>query len=776
MSRVSSSRPRLVSRLVCHLGGLVTCLLAAPVLAFQAAGVSCNDDPLRPDVCRIELADGLAIEAGRSDLYPHADGNGYDVYGSVEIPTGQAPVVLAAADMRIREIGGRPKLQHATALVPFPQMGFLSLIEVSRQPMVSFGVRTGDELAFTGAPLNPARSYFYFFGDSALEAGYGPISFSTGGSLLSVVLDPSDPYFYVGAELAGLGGDDSDAADSKQEGSGQGDRDRDSSRDGDEPNEEEQPEQEDEGVSIPGVAFSLNGLVPFEPLNTYGVEEEMPRFDGHLFVRGPIPIFQGLTLNGDTVIDVDPDEDGDHPFEPTFYGGREFPDLALGGNGALEVGIPFLKFFEYGFELGTGTAAGVLGRSDRRVVFSGEVGLDQSSFLGDLPIGIDAGGRVAVYGVFEDDLLKSFIHAEGEMGLDPSAIGRQFGVELGPVASSSMVLDISAFGLYAQGKTSVSPFPAIGFAEVGAETFISTDGLESYFALRGAMSLEGIELENAEFKAHVRDGVTVNGVLLIGETEFGMAGNVGPAGYMLEGSVELGNAVEVNAQQSLALANEILAHEETRKSIETSLTIASAGLEAARWTAEAAWTAVDVAKAPVDELKGAIAYHDRHAKSNYGRHKSARRKRCKWYQVSCKAKRAWNSARYYARYAYHKSMAGSLTGTLYLPEKALVAARNAAIQAETQLQAAKNGVDTLNQRMDDIARLVADAKERLDALPEIEGEIIPVVTAKIEDGAVTAGVVGRYEGEVLTRGRVRLEASAEACLTIPAQGEVCVPL
>ncbi|HPG25586.1 MAG TPA: hypothetical protein PLW10_08135, partial [Myxococcota bacterium] len=682
------------------------------------------------------------------------------------------------------------------------QMGFLSLVEVSRQPMVSFGVRTGEELAFTGAPLAPERSYFYFFGDSALEAGYGPISFSTGGELLSVVLDPTDPYFYVGAEMSGLGGDDSDAerggadAGDRRDGRGVGGDDsaaggsqggragNDGASDGsggegdaaDAETEDESSEEEDDGVSIPGVAFSLHGYIPFEPLNDYGVEDEMPVFDGHLFVRGPIPLFQGLTLDGDTVIDIDPDEDGDHPFEPTFYDGSEFPDLALGGNGALSVGIPFLEFFEYGFELGTGTAAGRLGERDQRVVFSGELGLDQESFLGDLPIGIEAGGRVAVYGVFEDDLLASFIHAEGEMALDPTAIGRAFGVQLGPVASSEMVLDISALGLYAQGSTSVSPFPALGFAEAGAETFVSTNGLDSYFALRGAMALDGIGLENAEFKAHVRDGVTVRGAIFIGETEFAMAGDVGPQGYALEGSVALGEGVEMNAQETVALVDELLEHEDARKAIEDSLSVASVGLEAARWTAEAAWSAVEIAQIPVDELNGSIGFHDRNARANYDRYRSAKRRSCRWYQVGCALSRAWDITKYWSRHAYHVALAGSLRAALFVPEKALAAARNVAEQAESQLAAAKNGVDTLNERLDDIARLVADARRRLDALPAIEGEIVPIVTARIEDGRVSASVVGLHEGRVVTEGRVRLEAPAEACLDIPAQGEFCVRL
>ncbi|HPG26916.1 MAG TPA: hypothetical protein PLW10_14865, partial [Myxococcota bacterium] len=101
------------------LGALLAVVVASGAQAFPAPGVTCDHDPRRPDVCRIDLADGLAIEAGRSALFLHEDGRGYDVYGTVEIPTGQEPLVLAASEMRFRTVGRRSELQYASALLPF---------------------------------------------------------------------------------------------------------------------------------------------------------------------------------------------------------------------------------------------------------------------------------------------------------------------------------------------------------------------------------------------------------------------------------------------------------------------------------------------------------------------------------------------------------------------------------------------------------------------------------------------------------------------------------
>lgn len=254
------------------------------------------------------------------------------------------------------------------------------------------------------------------------------------------------------------------------------------------------------------------------------------------------------------MLDVDPDEDGDHPFEPTFYDGG-FADLAMGVNGELGVGIPFLKFFEFGFDLGAATTVVSITEADQRAVFTGEVGLDQSSFLGDLPVGIEAGGRIAIYGLFEDDLERSFIHGEGEMGLDPSAIGDLFGVDLGPIAAPQAQIDINAAGLTVTGTTSSSPLPILSVEDAGVEAHVSPNGLDSYLALIGDFRLDTFALRNGRFEAHLRNGVTVAGEVQIENTVFGMTGTFGIPGYSLTGTTELADPIELNLNETLELAS-----------------------------------------------------------------------------------------------------------------------------------------------------------------------------------------------------------------------------
>ncbi|MEZ4289525.1 MAG: hypothetical protein R3E53_02890 [Myxococcota bacterium] len=111
----------------------------------------------------------------------------------------------------------------------------------------------------------------------------------------------------------------------------------------------------------------------------------MPSFDGHFFQRTSMPLSPlPIEATGEFVFDLDPDRDGDTPFTPEAFAAS--PDLAYGINGALDVSIPFLKFFEFGFPLGDASAAIQVSEDDVRAAFSGLVTDDE--FLPGLPVPI----------------------------------------------------------------------------------------------------------------------------------------------------------------------------------------------------------------------------------------------------------------------------------------------------------------------------------------------------------------------------------------------------
>jgi hypothetical protein len=72
--------------------------------------------------------------------------------------------------------------------------------------------------------------------------------------------------------------------------------------------------------------------------------------------------------------------------------------------------------------------------------------------------------------------------------------------------------------------------------------------------------------------------------------------------------------------------------------------------------------------------------------------------------------------------------------------------------------------------------LVALAQAQLAALPDISGSISPVVTLFLENGEASGRVDATWNGVAIGGGTVSLADPAEACLEIPLQGTLCMPL
>jgi hypothetical protein len=73
-------------------------------------------------------------------------------------------------------------------------------------------------------------------------------------------------------------------------------------------------------------------------------------------------------------------------------------------------------------------------------------------------------------------------------------------------------------------------------------------------------------------------------------------------------------------------------------------------------------------------------------------------------------------------------------------------------------------------------KLVALAQAQLASMPDIGGSISPVVTLILENGQASGKVDATWNGMPIGGGTVRLSDPAEACLEIPLQGTLCMPL
>lgn len=276
-------------------------------------------DALRADISALGSGDGVAltgltigaipievrppatVEARFSDPQPGACSVGFDILRGEVVTPNPIEDILAAADM---EITSRP-------------MAAIGL-DVGRNLIAddSLWCVPGQECACTGnfcldTPIPRSDAHYIVFDlDAGLQLRMGGVFLTfPAGLAVSFVFDPLDPFFYIQGAAFGL------------------------------------PIIPAPPLPGGGVGFSRSGEIPFYPWSTYGVEDKLVPFGGDFAfeLSGDVvkvgdpksPILQ-VRGNGVTVASLDPDKDGDHPFD-SFPAFDADPDLAVAGNGSLEV-------------------------------------------------------------------------------------------------------------------------------------------------------------------------------------------------------------------------------------------------------------------------------------------------------------------------------------------------------------------------------------------------------------------------------------------------------
>jgi hypothetical protein len=146
--------------------------------------------------------------------------------------------------------------------------GLLDLAAIRYGTKIGIGLGSDTALQNTGAPLNAAIPYLYFTANPAASSTMGSVT-----QVFSVVLDPADPFLYIGSPLTG------------------------------------------DAFPITALAASKQGLIPFTPVDAPSQWSGSLR--GHLYVEGQIDT-TALTevpseIDGKLVLNLDPNHTG-HPF------------------------------------------------------------------------------------------------------------------------------------------------------------------------------------------------------------------------------------------------------------------------------------------------------------------------------------------------------------------------------------------------------------------------------------------------------------------------------
>jgi len=512
---------------------------------------------------------------------------GITVQDDLRIPTPFGEVVLAESIITIL-VGqgddfGPFETIIGTVRVPFPDIGFLAGITIDETPMSTIGLDFGANIDL-GIPLLPNVQYLFFNFSGNFEASLGPVSFDAGGPDATLVLDPFDPFLFVGGSLGGLLPDDDG-------GSGDG---------GSTAQSTNALADIQSALATPsafvepdfGFGISLQAKIPFDPqpsckcshdLREIGsaldadcnlcvadicavdssccisgweqrcvnrvssiCNDSAPEFLGHIMIKAPIPLGSlPLTLNGLAVANIDPDMDG------TIF--ELSPDFQLGGNGTVSVGVPFLTFLNFGFDLGAATASIEYVSSDVAACFSGSLDPEDplAMFPDNFPIPIlQAPGQVgaSVAGGFSTaDPASSFIHAEGNFSISLQPIGDLIGVTIPPLASSSVLLDIDQAGLFFNGMTQTQLIPTITNTEMALTVNIPADNaLLASAELEGALTILGFGLDPARVFISPL-GFEIEGLIDISLAQFMMTGELGVGGLALAGSFDSNISFDLQA-------------------------------------------------------------------------------------------------------------------------------------------------------------------------------------------------------------------------------------
>jgi hypothetical protein len=751
----------------------------------------------------------MPISAPPEAWLPHVDLNGFDVsHGELNLSVRFCPGSVAAGQFCLDTLRG-------TERTAVPQIPFLSEFVTQEPPLSTLGLDlganlVGDDLGLSSdleAMLQPDRKYLIAHtvssGLSAQIPGLDFLKLSTGGDPTTFVMGAEHPFFYYEGEFSFPFGEkkqsddtqNDDGSSSTDDGSDQASNDPNTNPDASDPNatdpnadpndpqdpQQQEPqaaEQDEEPESEPpvfAVALDSDGHIPFTPLRKVGVESYMTGFEGHLYVRGPVPISALVELDGTVVVDLDPDEDQDHPFEAAYY---TSPDVELGGNGALTVALPFdfVDLSALGLELGDATATAKVSETEDRVVFTGVV--TSEGFLAELPIPIPIrpDARVEAWGrVSGTDPLGSYAHLEGAMGVSLSGLGALLGLPLGDLAAADAMLDVSAAGVTLQGSTHSSVHPSIASGALALMVHVPTQGNGGFVQLQGDVVIAGQEVRDATIRIGA-DGMTVNGMLLTDQYSFAMVGSFAAAGYRLEGSTSVADPIALNAETRAVAALALEIQRAALAGLQADLAAHQATLAAIQSDLSAAQSAVAAAQAEVNRLQTLINSATSSRNSAWNSYLSWSRKSCAWYDAVCQATRAANMTYYLGRYTYYAGLVTTYSAAKTVATAALSAAQAVLAGIQTQVTALQNTVASVQSQVNATANGVALAQAALDQLPDVGGQISPVVTIILENGIASGRVDATWNGMPLGGGTVRLSDPAEACVEIPGAGPLCTPL
>lgn len=356
---------------------------------------------------------------------------------------------------------------HGSCRVPFPDIGFMQGVELGDLAIAAVGWDFGKNIENVDAPIKADRKYFYFTFSAGFEAKLNQMTVSTPvNQSVTMTLDPSDPAFFLRASLGGLMGPLDEAS----------------------------------------LGFSIGGHLPFTPENTWGIESQAQGFDGHLWWGGKVNlnvVKLPIAIGGNTVLDLDPNDDGKTIFEDPAGG------MTYASNSELDLSLD-AKLLSFEIPIAQATLIGHLSDSAQYGYFSGKIHAGSDWLSGVLPITQSQTLKVA--GHVSSKVEETYFEAQGDYVLDASTLGAWTGLDLDDLAMVQATLDIDKNGVLVQGKASTSLSPVIGLqGDVLGKAFFNGDPNDWYVTLDGDLEVKGIDLSAQAHAKLDKSGMFVSG-------------------------------------------------------------------------------------------------------------------------------------------------------------------------------------------------------------------------------------------------------------------------
>ena len=753
------------------------------------------------------------IDVGEdAEVVEQADGT-TTVTGTVEIPTAAGPVELDDADLVIEEgPDGEPIIVGGTAEVPFPTTGILENAVINHLPKGLVGTDYGRDLHHLGAHLQDDRLYMWFHFDGGLdvelpfagEPGYealpAAIEIPTGVTA-TMVLDPNDPYFYVGMPCPDLDTEDEDDKDNDKK-----DEDKDKSDDDKKKNDEEdttkdddktddqdtkkndENEDEDEETLITlepiggvgqdcGLGFSLQGMIPAPAV------EGLEPFFGHIVVDGIIPLPSAMELDGSVVVEVREDK------------------VRTSGFGELSATIPLIDtLLDIELPIGDATVDLQAGGGRLSLGFEGQVGGNEPTY--ELPIigvpftlptngtaeasalvawNIDADGRWTID-------RESHLEITGEMTMTLLPFADALGVDLAAQSIDAM-LRIDGDGAYVAGSTELTLHPALqSGAGMHLETFLSfRDFSESYLTFDGELVVAGVTLGDASVDLS-QHGLFVSGMLTNTIATVELQGEISSAGVNLSGTQTIEFPLDVLSRISdgatAAIDDAQAEVDRLQGAIEAMREQVRKERRLADTTLQGWIEALEEAQRDLDEIDDNIASNKRKIESLRDK-KDAEKRRFKNLNL---AEQGLQLVKHNARLAGWNTEIGYLTAENGIQFGYKETASLALEAAQAGIRLAEDALDAIPVDIDPrIVGLIA-AKETATAvlqtaraaaeIIDVSGTLRGQITWQLGTAGISGSVVAEYCGTsctTLAGGSVTLLPTPEACVEL-FDIEVCASL